>query len=89
MLRTKLLTLSSVPQELTIDDAVDGPNHISIQNVSSSTKHIFLGNGNVSLTNYGRKLDPQESFETDLGPEDKIFAVGDEGSTVAVFIIEK
>ena len=80
--------MSATPVELTIDDAIDGPNFISIQNVDNS-KHAYLGNGNVSPTNYGVKLEPLEFFKVDLGPEDKIYAFGDTGCTLAIFILEK
>lgn len=88
MLRTKNLTLNGTAQELTINDAVDNPNSISIQN-SSESGYAYLGNEGVTSSNYGHKLFPGQSFSTDLGANDQIWAVGDSGVTVAVFILEK
>jgi hypothetical protein len=88
MLRTRNLTLNGTAQEITIDDAVDSPNNISIQNTSDSG-YAYLGIENVTSSNYGHKLFPGQSFSTDLLANDKIFAVGDSGVTVAVFILEK
>ena len=88
MLRTKLLAMTNVAQELTIDDQVDTPNALSIQNVSD-TKYAYLGNESVSPTNYGHRLYPGQTFSIELLPYDKIYAVGEDGCTLAVFIIEQ
>jgi hypothetical protein len=88
MLRTKNLTLSATPVEVTIDDMIDTPNTISIQNTTTS-KYAYLGGPNVSTTNYGFKLYPGQAFQADLAADHQIWAVGDEGTTVAAFIIER
>jgi hypothetical protein len=88
MLRTRLLGMTLTPQELTFDDSVNNPNSLSIQNVSDS-KYAYLGNELVSPTNYGHRLYPGQTFSIELLPEDKIFAVGEDGCTLAVFVIEK
>jgi hypothetical protein len=88
MLRTRNLTLNGTPQELTIDDAVDSPNSISIQN-TSDTGYAYIGTQTVSSTSYGHKLFPGQSFFIDLGAENKLYATGDTGVTVSVLILEK
>lgn len=88
MLRTRNLTLSGTAQELTIDDAVDSPNSISIQN-TSETGYAYIGSPTVSSSSYGHKLFPGQSFFIELGAEDKLHATGDTGVTVAVLILEK
>jgi hypothetical protein len=86
MLRTKNLTLSSTAQELTIDDMVDTPNTISVQNTDSSAP-LYIGNESVTTTNYGIKLSAGQAWSADLGADDKIYAVGT--STVSVLILER
>jgi hypothetical protein len=86
MLRTKNLTLSGTAQELTIDDMVDTPNTISVQNTDSSAP-LYIGNESVTTTNYGIKLSAGQAWSADLGADDKIYAVGT--STVSVLILER
>ena len=86
MLRTKNLTLNGTAQELTIDDAVDTPNTISVQNTDLSAP-LYIGNESVTTSSYGIKLAPGQMWSADLGPNDKIFAVGT--STVSVLILER
>jgi hypothetical protein len=86
MLRTKNLTLSGTAQELTIDDMVDTPNTISVQNTDSSAP-LYIGNESVTSTNYGIKLSAGQAWSADLGAYDKIYAVGT--STVSVLILER
>ena len=86
MLRTRNLTLSGTAQELTIDDAVDGPNTISVQNTNVSAP-LYIGNESVTTSNYGIKLTAGQIWSADLGPDDKIYAVG--SSTAAVMILER
>lgn len=88
MLRTRNLTLNETAQELTIDDMIDTPNTVSIQN-TSETGYAYIGAESVSTSVYGHKLFPGQSFSVDLGANDQIFAVGDSGVTAAVFILEK
>jgi len=88
MLRTRNLTLNGTAQELTIDDMIDTPNSLSIQNTSDSG-YVYVGNEAVTSSNYGHKLFPGQSFSVELGSNDQVFAVGDSNVTVAVFILEK
>jgi hypothetical protein len=88
MLRTRNLTLNGTAQELTIDDVIDTPNTVSIQNLSDSG-FAYLGNEIVTTSNYGHKLFPGQSFSIELNSDDKLWAVGDSGVTVAVLILEK
>lgn len=86
MLRTRNLTLSGTAQELTIDDMIDTPNTISIQNTDLSAP-LYIGGESVTSSIYGIKLSGGQIWSADLGPDDKIYAVGT--STVAVLILEK
>jgi hypothetical protein len=86
MLRNKNLTLSGTAQELTIDDVVDTANTISVQNTDSSAP-LYIGNESVTTTNYGIKLSAGQIWSADLGPDDKIYAVGT--STAAIMILER
>ena len=86
MLRTKNLTLSGTAQELTIDDMIDTPNTISVQNTDLFAP-LYIGNELVTTSSYGIKLAPGQMWSADLGPDDKLYAVG--SSTVAVLILER
>jgi hypothetical protein len=86
MLRTRNLTLTSTAQELTIDDAMDSPNTISVQNTDSSAV-LYIGNASVTSSNYGIKLSSGQIWSADLEADDKIYAVGT--STVSVLILER
>jgi len=86
MLRTRNLTLSGTAQQLTIDDAVNGPNTISVQNTDVSAS-MYIGNESVTSSNYGIKLTAGQIWSADLSAEDKIYAVGT--ASVAVMILER
>lgn len=86
MLRTINLTLNATPQELTIDDSVDTPNTISIQNTDEES-YLYLGGPSVSSSSYGVRLSPSQMWSADLESNDQIFAVG--SGTVAVMILER
>lgn len=86
MLRTRNLTLNGTAQELTIDDMVDAPNTISVQNVDGSAP-IYIGTEAVSSSNYGIKLAAGQIWSADLAPDDKIYAVG--AGAAAVMILER
>ena len=86
MLRTKNITLSSTPTLLTTTDEIDTLNTISIQNTSDSAT-LYLGGPLVSSSSYGVRLLSGQIWSADLGPYDKIYAVGT--GTVAVLILER
>lgn len=88
MIRTRNHTLSGTPLEMTIEDMINTPNTISIQNTSSSG-YAYLGNESVSASSYGFRLYPGHSFQADLAADHKIWAVGDSGVSVAIMVIEK
>ena len=86
MLRTRNLTLSGTPSLLTITDEVDSPCTISVQN-TDATAVAYLGEENVTTSSYGVKLVAGQVWSGDLGPYDKIYAVGTAG--LAVLILER
>jgi len=86
MLRTRNLTLTSTAQELTIDDSIDTPNTISVQNTDASAP-LYIGNASVTSSIYGIKLSAGQIWSADLNAYDKIYAVGT--STVSVLILER
>lgn len=87
MIRTRNLTLNNVPQLITISDNVDSPNTIAVQN-THSTAYVYLGSSNVSNSNYGFRIAPNGTFSADFTAYEKLYAVGDSGSTIAVMIME-
>ncbi|MEN9389435.1 MAG: hypothetical protein RLY61_519 [Candidatus Parcubacteria bacterium] len=86
MLRTRNLTLSSTPTLLTTTDEVETDNTISVQN-TSDTATLYLGGPSVSSTSYGIRLLSGQIWSADLGPYDKLYAVGT--GTVSVLILER
>ena len=87
MLRTRNLTLSGTAQELTIADAIDTANTISIQN-THATLNAYVGTSAVTTSAYGVRLKSGEAVSFDLSGADQIYAVGDVGTTLAILIIE-
>ena len=86
MLRTRNLTVNGTPALLTIADEVDSPNTISVQN-TDLTNPVYLGGPSVTTSSYGIRLAPGQMWSADLGPYDKLYAVG--SGTVAVLILER
>ena len=88
-IRTRNLSLNGTPLELTVYDTEDNRvNSLSVQNLSE-TAVAYIGTSSVSSTVFGHKLYPKQSFSIDLNPLDRLYAVGEAGVTVAVFIQEK
>jgi hypothetical protein len=86
MLRTRNLTLSSTAQELTINDEINTKSTISVQNTDLSAP-LYIGNQSVTESSYGIELAPRQMWSADLGPDDKLYAVGT--ASVAVLILER
>lgn len=86
MLRTRNLILNGTPQELTVDDSIDTPNTISIQNLDEN-EYLYLGDAAVSYVSYGIRLSPGQMWSADLESNDKIFSVG--SGPVAILILER
>ena len=87
MIRSRNLTMSETAQELTIDDAIDTVNTISIQNTHASL-NAYIGTDAVTTSSYGVRLKAGEAVGFDLKADDKLYAVGDAGATLAILIIE-
>jgi len=87
MIRQEIIALDSTPVDLTISGVIDPQTAMSIQNIMSSG-FAYLGNENVSTTNYGHKLYPGQSFTIELAPNDKLFAVGEAGVSIAKFVLD-
>ncbi len=91
MIRTKNYSLSSVtPVEITIPDEVNTPCTIIICNTSSN-QHLLIGNGDISPTNYGIKIEHDAMpFAIDLKKDDRLFAIGEDHTvTCSVMVIER
>lgn len=87
MIRQEIVELTDTPVDLTVSGVIDPLLVISIQNIMP-TGYAYLGNENVSSISYGHKLYPGQSFTIELAPNDKIYAVGDAGVSVAKFILD-
>lgn len=87
MIKQTILELSSTAVNLTSSSPVDPLVLLSIQNVMD-TGYAYLGNENVSSSNYGHKLYPGQSFTIELAPNDKLYACGDSGVSIALFTLD-
>lgn len=87
MIQHKIQLLTSTPLDLTYTGPIDPWSCLSIQNIMSSG-YAYLGGENVSSSNYGHKLYPGQSFTIELSPNDKLFAVGDSGVSIALFKLD-
>ena len=87
MIRQRIQALNGTPLDLTYTGAVDPLSVLSIQNIMTSG-YAYLGNENVSSAEYGHKLYPGQSFTIELAPNDKLFAVGDTGVSIAIFTLD-
>jgi len=87
MIRQSIVALNSTPIDLTRSGVLDRPMALSIQNIMT-TGYAYLGNENVTSSDYGHKLYPGQSFTIELAPSDKIFAVGDAGVSVSLFKLD-
>jgi len=86
MLRTRNITLSGTAQEITIEDNINTPNTISIQN-SGLSGTAYIGGSNVTTNIYGIKLTSGQIFSADLAAFDQLYAIGD--ATISVLILER
>lgn len=87
-LKHRVLTLNNTAQNLVIREAADARNTMSVQNIMDSG-YAYLGNNSVTSSNFGHKLYPGQSFTIEMASSDDLYAVGDEGVQVAIFIIDR
>lgn len=87
MIKQRIQALNGTPVDLTYTGIIDPLTVLSVQNIMESG-YAYLGGENVSINNYGHKLYPGQSFTIELAPNDKLFAVGDSGVSVAIFTLE-
>ena len=86
--RHKIQALNSTPVNLVIREATDARNSMSIQNVSN-TGFAYIGAEGLTSSDYGIKLFPGQIYTIELAPSDDIWAVGDNGVSVAIFNIDR
>jgi hypothetical protein len=86
MLRTRNLTLTATPALLTTTDEVETHNTISVQNTDPA-EYAWIGSESVTDSSYGIQLSPGQVWSADLGPYDKLYAVG--AATISVLILER
>lgn len=87
MIKQRIQALNGTPVDLTYTGIIDPLTVLSVQNIMDSG-YAYLGGENVSINNYGHKLYPGQSFTIELAPNDKLFAVGDSGVSVAIFTLD-
>jgi len=84
----KIVTLNGTPQNLVTREEIHSTNTLSIQNIMGAG-YAYLGNENVSLSSFGHKLYPGQSFTIELSYSDNIYAIGDAGVQVAVMELDR
>jgi hypothetical protein len=82
------VTLGTAATEIVGHDNM--PHDVILHNMTKSSNHyIFFGDANVSTTN-APHIDPGETIQFTLGPDDRLFAVSDPaGLVVGVMDIRK
>ncbi len=85
---TRQVTLGTAATEIVGHDNM--PHDVILHNMTkSSNEYIFFGGANVSTTN-SPHIDPGETIQFTLGPDDRLFAVSDPaGLVVGVMDIRK
>ena len=84
MARHSIISLSDTESTRVSSRPTHSGEDITIQNIDSEAV-VYLGNSNVSTTNYGFRLTPGAAWSVELPPKDEIFAVSEtDGSKVAV-----
>jgi hypothetical protein len=85
---TRQVTLGTAATEIVGHDNM--PHDVILHNMTkSSNNYIFFGDANVSTTN-SPHIDPGETIQFTLGPEDRLYAVSDPaGLVVGVMDIRK
>jgi hypothetical protein len=85
---TRQVTLGTAATEIVGHDNM--PHDIILHNMTkSSNQYVFYGGANVSTTN-APHIDPGETIQFTLGPDDRLFAVSDPaGLVVGVMDIRK
>ncbi len=87
MIKHRIIALTTTPTDLTWNGVIDPLSVISVQNIAA-TGYAYLGGENVSISNYGHKLYPGQSFTAELAPNDKLYAISDQGVSVAIFELD-
>lgn len=93
MIRTKNLTLNNTPKELTFPDQVDSHYTIIMTNTSAN-KHALVGNSDVSLTNYGIRVehDGPPIILENMYFKDSLYGISEDPNTttsLSVMVIER
>jgi hypothetical protein len=85
---TRQVTLGTAATEIVGHDNM--PHDVILHNMTkSSNNYIFFGDANVSTTN-APHIDPGETIQFTLGPDDRLYAVSDPaGLVVGVMDIRK
>lgn len=86
--RHKLVTLNGTAQNLVVREPADSRNTMSIQNTMSKG-FAYLGGPGVTSSNYGHKLYPGQSFVVEMASSDDLWAAGDNGVVIAVFVLDR
>lgn len=86
--RHKIVILNATAQNLVVRESTDARNTMTVQNTMSSG-FAYLGGPGVTTTNYGHKLYPGQSFMVEMASSDDLWAVGDTGVKVAVFVMDR
>lgn len=90
MIKQRVLSIgSSSPVELTINEEINLAATVVIQNHSTSDS-LYIGNQNVTTTDYGILIYPESVFSIELSNIDRLYGVSSGTTTkVTVLILDK
>lgn len=88
MIRTTIIELDATdPTLIGFSDEVSKASSIAVKNISAS-ETVYIGTENVTTSDYGVTLTPDQTLTIDLGPDDSLYAIGS-GATVSVLVLNK
>lgn len=81
-----ILQIHTTPVHLTNWNVLRSRSSVIIKNISFA--NIYIGNSNVTLTNYGFRLLPEQTLSLELGPYDEIYGISSDPSEVSILVVE-
>ena len=89
MIRTKLVGLEGTPTKIDFTDGMNREVALVIQNLADSG-YVYIGNENVSTSNFGVRIPPEGTFDVDLTVGDDLYAVtnGVDDITISVMSMD-
>jgi hypothetical protein len=81
-----IIQVNSTPTELSNWSLQPSESSLIIKNISFS--NIYIGADNVSTSDYGFRLLPEQTLSITLGPYDDIYGISETSSEVSILVVE-